>query len=280
MSTEGKCYLSPAKINLFLHILNRRADGYHELQTVFQLLDFGDELTFNGNENGILTLHQTAENQLQPLPASQNIIIKAAQLLRKRTNNVEKGAEIILKKRIPIGGGLGGGSSNAATTLKVLNRLWRCNLSDKELSACALQLGADVPFFLGGHSAWGEGVGEKLRPIQLEKAWYVVITPKCSVSTALIFSQENSTRNTQAIKMADFLAGSARVRNDCELITKKLYPKIEEAHSWLSKHAETRMTGTGASVFAKFTSEKQARAVLEQAPKGMRGFVAEGVNSL
>ena len=143
-----------------------------------------------------------------------------------------------------------------------------------------MQLGADVPFFLGGHSAWGEGVGEKLRPIQLEKAWYVVITPKCSVSTALIFSQENLTRNTQAIKMADFLAGSARVRNDCELVTKKLYPKIKEAHSWLSKHAETRMTGTGASVFAKFTSEKRARAVLEQAPKDMRGFVAEGVNSL
>ena len=278
MLYESQSYLSPSKINLFLHILRRRADGYHELQTLFQLLDYGDELTFKPNNSGILELHQTAESQKQALPASQNLILKAAQLIQQTTDIKNLGVEIGLYKRIPVGAGLGGGSSNAATTLKALNKVWKCNLSDQELAALGLRLGADVPFFLRGQSAWGEGIGEKLKPIKLERTWFAIITPDCSVSTARIFSHENLTRNTQAIKMADFLAGSSR--NDCETVTRKLYPQVDEALSWLSKHAEARMTGTGSSVFAKFSSKKEARSVLEELPNDMRGFVAEGINSL
>ena len=262
MLYESQSYLSPAKINLFLHILRRRADGYHELQTLFQLLDYGDELTFKPNNSGILELHQTAESQKQALPASQNLILKAAQLIQQTTDIKNLGVEIGLYKRIPVGAGLGGGSSNAATTLKALNKVWKCNLSDQELAALGLRLGADVPFFLRGQSAWGEGIGEKLKPVKLERTWFAIITPDCSVSTARIFSHENLTRNTQAIKMADFLAGSSR--NDCETVTRKLYPQVDEALSWLSKHAEARMTGTGSSVFAKFSSKKEARPVLEK----------------
>ena len=278
MLYESQSYLSPSKINLFLHILRRRADGYHELQTLFQLLDYGDELTFKPNNSGILELHQTAESQKQALPASQNLILEAAQLLQQTTDIKNLGVEIGLYKRVPVGAGLGGGSSNAATTLKALNKVWKCNLSDLELAALGLRLGADVPFFLRGQSAWGEGIGEKLKPIKLERTWFAIITPDCSVSTARIFSHENLTRNTQAIKMADFLAGSSR--NDCETVTRKLYPQVDEALSWLTKHAEARMTGTGSSVFAKFSSKKEARSVLEELPNDMRGFVAEGINSL
>ena len=278
MLYESQSYLSPSKINLFLHILRRRTDGYHELQTLFQLLDYGDELTFKPNNSGILELHQTAESQKQALPASQNLILKAAQLIQQTTDIKNLGVEIGLYKRIPVGAGLGGGSSNAATTLKALNKVWKCNLSDQELAALGLRLGADVPFFLRGQSAWGEGIGEKLKPIKLERTWFAIITPDCSVSTARIFSHENLTRNTQAIKMADFLAGSSR--NDCETVTRKLYPQVDEALSWLTKHAEARMTGTGSSVFAKFSSKKEARSVLEELPNDMRGFVAEGINSL
>ena len=188
---------------------------------------------------------------------------------------------IVIAKRIPIGAGLGGGSSNAATTLKVLNKLWGCNLSDQELTTLALKLGADVPFFLKGESAWGEGIGEKLKPIKLKKAWFAIITPNCSVSTARIFSHENLTRNTQAIKMADFLAGrTENTKNDCEPVVRKLYPQVDEAFLWLGSHAEPRMTGTGSSVFAKFSSEEQAKALLKRLPDNMRGFVAEGINTL
>ena len=278
MLYESQSYLSPSKINLFLHILRRRTDGYHELQTLFQLLDYGDDLTFKPNDSGVLELHQKTENQAQVLPASQNLIVQAARLIQQTTNTKNIGVKIVLHKRIPIGAGLGGGSSNAATTLKALNKLWKCNLSDQELATLALKLGADVPFFLKGRSAWGEGVGEKLNPINLKTTWFFVITPNCSVSTARIFSHENLTRNTQAIKMADFLAGSSR--NDCETVTRKLYPQVDEALRWLSKHAEARMTGTGSSVFAKFSSKKEARSVLDQLPNNMRGFVAEGINSL
>ena len=278
MPHESKSYLSPSKVNLFLHILRRRTDGYHELQTLFQLLDYGDDLTFKSNDSGVLELHQKTENQAQVLPASQNLIVQAARLIQQTTNTKNIGVKIVLHKRIPIGAGLGGGSSNAATTLKALNKLWKCNLSDQELATLALKLGADVPFFLKGRSAWGEGVGEKLNPINLKTTWFFVITPNCSVSTARIFSHENLTRNTQAIKMADFLAGS--YKNDCEQVVRTLYPQVDKAFRWLESHAEARMTGTGSSVFASFSSEKQARSLLERLPGDMRGFVAKGINSL
>ena len=280
MNDSSERWFAPAKLNLFLHILRRRSDGYHQLQTLFQLLDEGDTLRFESLSGGELQLEVRSNTTGQRLPLENNLILQAARALRTRAGTPALGARISVDKRIPMGGGLGSGSSNAATTLIALNRYWQLNLSQTELKALGLQLGADVPLFIDGRSAWGEGVGEKLQAVTLPPRWFLVATPDCAVSTAEIFNHENLTRNSPAIKMADFLAGSARVRNDCELVTKKLYPKIKEAHSWLSKHAETRMTGTGASVFAKFTTEKQARAVLEQAPKGMRGFVAEGVNSL
>ena len=278
MNQNIESHLSPAKINLFLHVLGRRADGYHELQTLFQLLDYGDELTFETNRDGIMELHQKSEDKILVHPYSQNLIIKAARLIRKESGNPNLGAKICLNKRIPIGAGLGGGSSNAATTLKTLNRLWECELSGEELKSLAFKLGADVPFFLEGKSAWGEGLGEKLRPVELEKNWFAVITPNCSVSTGHIFSNENLTRNTQAIKMADFLAGGTK--NDCEPVTRALYPEVDEAFYWLEGHADTRMTGTGSSVFAKFQKRRQAEEVLELLPNHMRGFVAEGINSL
>ena len=278
MNLKIESHLSPAKINLFLHILRRRADGYHELQTLFQLLDYGDELTFKTDSNGTLELHQESADKIRTLPYSQNLIIKAARLLRRESGDPKLGVKIYLNKRIPAGAGLGGGSSNAATTLKTLNKLWDCDLSMEELKTLALKLGADVPFFLEGKSAWGEGLGEKLQPVELEKNWFAVVTPNCSVSTSHIFSNENLTRNTQAIKMADFLAGGAK--NDCEPVTRSLYPEVDEAFCWLQGHADTRMTGTGSSVFAKFQKREQAEGVLEMLPNHMRGFVAEGINSL
>ena len=278
MNHNIESHLSPAKINLFLHVLRRRADGYHELQTLFQLLDYGDELTFETNRDGILELHQKSADTTRPHPYSQNLIIKAARLLQQESGNPMLGAKICLNKRIPMGAGLGGGSSNAATTLKTLNRLWKCKLSGERLKSLAFQLGSDVPFFLQGKSAWGEGQGEKLQPVELEKNWFAVITPNCSVSTGHIFSNENLTRNTQAIKMADFLAGGTK--NDCEPVTRALYPEVDEAFCWLEGHADTRMTGTGSSVFAEFQKREQAEDVLKLLPNHMRGFVAEGINSL
>ena len=208
----------------------------------------------------------------------RNLIIKAARLLQQESGDPKLGAKIYLNKRIPVGAGLGGGSSNAATTLKTLNKLWDCGLSMEELKTLALKLGADVPFFVEGKSAWGEGLGEKLQPVELEKNWFAVVTPNCAVSTRHIFSNENLTRNTQAIKMADFLAGGAK--NDCEPVTRALYPEVDEAFCWLEGHADTRMTGTGSSVFAKFQKKEQAEEVLELLPNHMRGFIAEGINSL
>ena len=278
MNHNIESHLSPAKINLFLHVLRRRADGYHDLQTLFQLLDYGDELTFENNKDGILELHQKSSDKTRAHPYSQNLIIKAARLLQQESGDAKLGAKICLNKRIPIGAGLGGGSSNAAITLKTLNKLWECDLSEGELKVLALKLGADVPFFLEGKSAWGEGLGEKLQPVELEKNWFAVITPNCSVSTAHIFSNENLTRNSQAIKMADFLAGGTK--NDCEPVTRALYPEVDEAFCWLEGYADARMTGTGASVFAKFQNKEQAEGVLELLPNHMRGFVAAGINSL
>jgi len=278
MFNQNHYYLSPAKINLFLHVLNRRDDGYHELQTMFQLLNYGDELNFKVNESGILGLHQSIENESQKIPMDQNLIIKAANLLRNEIGNPRKGVDITIRKKIPIGAGLGGGSSNAGTTLKILNQLWDCNFSLEELGAIGSQLGADVPLFVMGKSAWGEGIGEKLNTVELQDAWYLVITPNCAVSTAEIFSHENLTRNSLTIKMADFLAG--RTRNDCESVTRELYPKVDKALIWLNKYAEAKMTGTGSSVFAKFWNETDAKKLLEKIPTDTAGFVAQGINSV
>ena len=260
--------LSPAKLNLFLHITGRRADGYHELQTVFQLLDWGDTLHFTHDPSGEITL-TGSDIGVEP---ENNLILRAAHLLPGEG----QGVHIELVKRIPTGGGLGGGSSNAATTLLALNHLWDLGLENTQLQSLGAQLGADVPVFTAGHSAWAEGVGEVLTPVELPPAWYLVIAPQCHVSTGEIFSHEQLTRDTSPIKIAAFFEGQSR--NDCQNLVRNLYPEVDNALKWLEKFGEAKLTGTGACVFASFARESQARSALAELPASMSGFVARGLN--
>lgn len=262
---------APAKINLLLRIIGQRADGYHNLQTVFQFLDYGDDLTFECL--AAPDIHCTGD--LSELPMAQNLIYKAAQLLQQ-TYIVNQGVKIHLTKRLPLGGGVGGGSSDAATTLMALNHLWSLQLSTEQLMSLALQLGADVPIFIYGHAAWAEGIGEQLSPLVLPELWYLVITPGCQVSTREIFMAKNLTRNSNPITMHDFILG---VRdNTCLPVVCERYPAVKEALTWLQCFANAFMSGTGASVFAAFPDKCQAEVVLHQMPIGWRGFVAQGVN--
>ncbi len=260
--------LSPAKINLFLHITGRRKDGYHELQTLFQLLDWGDSLSFTANNSGKITLRGMDMN----IPTTENLIFRAARLLQRG----DAGVDIVVQKRIPAGAGLGGGSSNAATTLLALNHLWQLQLPRDELQALGATLGADVPVFVGGRTAWAEGIGEVLTPVDLEQRWYVIITPCCHVSTRQIFSHLQLTRNTSPIKMAAFFEGYSR--NDCQQLVRTLYPAVDESLRWLNRFGEARLTGTGSSVFAGFGTESEARTVLRQLPGQWKGVVARGLN--
>ncbi len=260
---------APAKLNLFLHITGRRDDGYHELQTLFQLLDFGDTLHFEVTGDGELSL----ESPELGIPAEDNLIMKAARLLRADTG---AGARIRLDKRIPAGGGLGGGSSDAATTLLALNHLWQLGHSNTTLQAMGRELGADVPVFVAGHSAWAEGVGERLTPVDLPERWYLVISPDCHVATGEIFARPELTRNTPPITIAAFFAGGSR--NDCQTVVRNLYPEVDNALIWLDKAGDARLTGTGACVFASFQSRAEADAVQQQVPAGWTAFVARGVN--
>jgi len=279
MTKQFTQFLAPAKLNLFLHILGRREDGYHELQTVFQLLDFGDQMAFEVSNNGILSLHLSFSDGVEnDTPLDNNLVTKAAALLRLEAGNPLLGASISLNKRLPSGAGLGGGSSNAATCLAALNRLWRLNLSTDKLCEIGVKLGADVPVFIRGKSAWAEGIGEQLSPVELGNSWYLVVSPKCSVSTVEVFCHEHLTRNSQAIKMADFLAGSTR--NDCEAVTRKLHPEVDQAFEILANFADFRMTGTGSSLFASFESKAAAKKVLNALPDNLPGFVAKGIDSL
>ena len=277
MPSPALTRLAPAKLNLFLHITGRRADGYHELQTLFQLLDYGDELSFDPLPNGELSLHAEGPTA-SAMPLDDNLILQAAELLRQEAKDPMLGAAISIDKRLPAGAGLGGGSSDAAATLLALNELWQLDLAEAQLCELGVKLGADVPVFLRGRSAWAEGVGEILTPVELPDAFFLVVTPPCFVSTKEVFSQENLTRNSPAIKMADFLAG--RSRNDCEAVTRALYPEVAEALDWLAQFTEARMTGTGASVFARCKSRAEAEQLLARLPKPLTGFVAEGVNTL
>jgi len=279
MTKQFTQFLAPAKLNLFLHILGRREDGYHELQTVFQLLDFGDQMAFEVSNNGILSLHLSFSDGIgNDTPLDNNLVTKAAVLLKLEAGNPLLGASISLNKRLPSGAGLGGGSSNAATCLAALNLLWKLNLSTDKLCEIGVKLGADVPVFIRGKSAWAEGIGEKLSPVELGSSWYLVVSPKCSVSTVEVFCHEHLTRHSQAIKMADFLAGSTR--NDCEAVTRKLHPEVDQAFEILANFADFRMTGTGSSLFASFESEAAAKKVLNALPDNLPGFVAKGIDSL
>lgn len=262
--------LAPAKLNLFLHINGKRADGYHELETLFTLLDYGDELTFEANEKGSVTI----EGAPSDINLADNLIFKAAQMLRPYTAQTS-GAHIVLNKRLPMGGGVGGGSSDAATTLIALNELWNCQLNVSELANLGVKLGADVPVFVRGVSAHAQGIGENLLPVSLSEKFYLVVSPGVHVSTAAIFGHPDLPRDTPKLSEGWSMENT---RNDCEVLVKKLYPEVEKTLEWLLKYAPSKMTGTGACCFAEFTSREAAERVLQTLPENWQGFVAKSVN--
>jgi len=262
---------APGKLNLFLHVLGRRADGYHLLQTVFRLIDRGDRVGVAARGDGEIRRHE-------PLPGvapEEDLCVRAARLLKRRCGT-SLGADLALEKNLPIGGGLGGGSSDAATTLIVLNRLWNAGLARGELQALALQLGADVPFFVFGENALGEGIGEHLTALVLPPAWYLVLVPPVALSTQDVFSDNALTRNTKPLKIPPFFSGLGA--NDLEAVALKRRPEIAAHLQWLrARRPQARMTGSGACVFAEFATEADARAALGELPGTMRGFVARGL---
>ncbi len=263
---------APAKLNLFLHVNGRRPDGYHELQTLFIFLDHGDWLEFEPlADTDLLTLSPA----IPGVPDEQNLIIRAARLLQRRLPS-PMGAHIRLEKVLPMGGGIGGGSSDAATTLVALNHLWQAGLGEDELAELGVQLGADVPVFVRGRAAFAEGVGEKLQPVEVPSAWYLVLKPDCHVATAAVFQDPDLPRNTPRMTLHNLLEGVWK--NDCELLVKKRHPEVANALGWLLEYAPSRMTGTGACVFAQFEDEVAARKVLARVPEGWDGFVAKGEN--
>ena len=262
---------APAKLNLMLHILGRRADGYHELQTLFQFLDFGDELGFALRPDGEIHLHTPIDG----VPHDSNLIVRAARLLQQHAN-CTLGADIWLDKRLPMGGGIGGGSSDAATTLLGLNHLWQLNYSEDQLASLGLSLGADVPVFVHGHAAFAEGVGEKLQPVTLSEPWFLVAIPQVLVSTAEIFSDPELTRDTPPIKVRSLLEGGGR--NDCQPVVTKRYSEVRNALILLNKFVPTRLTGTGACVFGSFPNQDDADKVARQLPATLPSFIAQGRN--
>lgn len=264
--------LSPAKLNLFLHIIGRRADGYHNLQTLFQLLDYGDTLRFTPSTDGQVSLSPA----ISGVAFEDNLIIKAVRLLQKHTGT-SLGVNIELEKRLPMGGGIGGGSSNAATTLVALNYLWQCRLTSTQLQQLGLQLGADVPVFVNAQTAWAEGVGEALQAIEMPKNWFLVVQPDCHVSTQQVFSHKDLTRDSPAIKVAAFLEQGGQ--NACQALVRRLYPQVDEALNWFAERGySAKLTGTGACVFTQFATAEAAQQVLQSLPKHLPGFVAQGVN--
>ncbi|WP_160869637.1 4-(cytidine 5'-diphospho)-2-C-methyl-D-erythritol kinase [Pantoea sp. Taur] len=268
---------APAKLNLFLYITGRRADGYHNLQTLFQFLDHGDTLEITPDSSGNITL-------LTPLAGvadDDNLIVRAARMLQQAavvrgTLPENAGAEIALEKRLPMGGGLGGGSSDAATVLVALNHLWQTGLSVDELATLGVQLGADVPVFVRGHAAFAEGVGEEIQPAEPEEKWYLVAHPGISIGTPDIFRDPDLTRNSPIRTLDELL--QRPFHNDCEAVARKRFREVDALLSWLLEYAPSRLTGTGSCVFAEFSTESAARQVLELAPKWICGFVARGLN--
>lgn len=262
---------APAKLNLMLHIVGRRADGYHELQTLFQFLDYGDELGFAMREDGEIRLH----TEIPGVPHDSNLIVKAARRLQQQSG-CPLGADIWLDKRLPMGGGIGGGSSDAATTLLGLNHLWRLGWDEDRLAELGLALGADVPVFVRGHAAFAEGVGERLQPVELGEPWFLVVAPQVFVSTAEIFSAPELTRNTPPITVRSLLAGVGH--NDCQPVVEKRYPEVRNALNLLNKFVPAKMTGTGACVFGSFPNQGDADKVARQLPVTLPSFVAQGRN--
>lgn len=262
---------APAKLNLFLHVTGRRTDGYHLLQTVFQFLDFSDQLSFAVRGDGQV-LRNTNYEGIRP---QDDLVVRAAQALQAETG-CQCGVEISVIKQVPMGGGLGGGSSNAATTLVALNRIWDLGLPPDRLARIGLRLGADVPVFIHGQAAWAEGVGELLTPVEPEECWYLVVFPGCQISTAGIFNAPDLTRHTPPITIRDFLNGAGH--NDCEPVVRQRYPEVAAALDWLGRHGKAKLTGTGACVFAAFNTRDEAERTREQLPLKWQGFTARGMN--
>ena len=270
-NTAFTTFPSPAKLNLFLHITGQRANGYHDLQTVFQFIDLYDDIHIRTTQKSDIEL-------LTPIAGvanKDNLIVKAAELLKK-SSGCSLGAEIKIDKILPMGGGLGGGSSNAATILLALNALWQTNLSSTELAKLGLTLGADVPIFIHGYAAFAEGIGEHLTPVSPTEYWYLITRPDCSISTVEVFQSEGLTRNTPKISVDDFDIDLCH--NDCQTLVIKHYPKVAKLLAWLVEYAPSRMTGTGACIFSRFPTENEARLIQSQLPDDVSSFVAKGLN--
>lgn len=271
MTDQFHAFPAPAKVNLFLHITGRRADGYHLLQSVFRLIDKSDVLHLRPTDDGVIRRMQ----DIPGVPEENDLCVRAARLLQKHSD-CRQGVDIRLEKNLPMGGGLGGGSSDAATVLLALNRLWNLDFPREELLALGLQLGADVPVFIFGKNAWAEGIGEQLQAISLPDAWYVVLTPDAHVSTAEIFSSQELTRDTITAKMAAFFKGYGH--NDLEPVVCRHYPAVENCLAWLKKFGDARMSGSGASVFLEVESEAEAQRIFALKPEIFCGFVAQGLD--
>ena len=265
-----KAWPAPAKLNLFLHIVGRRADGYHLLQTVFRFIDHGDTLYFDVRDDAAVVL----ETPLSGVPPEQDLTVRAARLLQAETG-CRQGVDIAVDKRLPMGGGLGGGSSDAATVLLALNHLWRLGLPRARLQQIGLTLGADVPVFVGGRNAFAEGVGEALQPLDLIPAWYVVLEPPVAVPTAAIFGAPELKRDTPPMAVADWASGVGG--NDLQAVAVARFPPVAEHLRWLAGYGEARMSGSGACVFAEFGTPQAAQAVLAELPATMVGWVAAGL---
>lgn len=261
---------APAKLNLFLHVLGRRPDGYHELQTVFQLIDLADELEVGVREDGRILRHGGPAG----VPAEQDLVVRAARRLQA-ASGTRLGADLRVVKRIPLGGGLGGGSSDAATALVALDALWGTDLGEEALARLGLSLGADVPVFVHGRNAWAEGVGERLAPVELPQRWFAVIRPPVAVSTATVFQAAELTRNSPRITIRGFLEAGGR--NDCEAVVVARHPEVRQALERLGRFAPARLTGTGSCVFAAFGAESEARAAVAGLPEGWQGFAVRGL---
>ena len=268
-------YPAPAKLNLFLHVVGRRPDGYHLLQSVFTLIDRCDTVRIRLREDGRVR----REGDLPGVPEDEDLAIRAA-LLLKEASGSPGGADIAVDKRIPLGAGLGGGSSDAATVLLALDRLWGTAFGAEALAELGAGLGADIPFFIHGTSAWVEGVGDRITPLDVPPRWYLVLTPPVAVPTGVVFAAPELTRDTEALKMEDFSAHpqDPRFHNDLEPVVTARYPVVRSHLEWLRQHAEARMTGSGSCVFAAFGSREAAQAVLDRLPAPMKGFVAQGLS--
>ena len=267
----GEKYPAPAKLNLMLRIVGQRADGYHLLQTVFQFVDLCDWISFHPVDDGRVSL----QKPLAGVAEADDLTVRAANLLKAETG-CELGVSIAVEKNLPMGGGLGGGSSDAATTLVVLNKLWQLKLSTEKLMTLGLSLGADVPIFVYGHSAWAEGVGEKIEKITVPEQWVVIIKPDCHVNTGEIFSTKELTRNSKSIRIADFVAGQHQ--NDCIAVVCQRYPSVQSALADLADFSEARLTGTGACVFAQFDSQELADRAYQSLKSKWQVYLAKGIN--